>query len=330
MKRSRHLRAVVTIVAVVLVGSVSATPSQAQDEDCTYFEETGHHVCGEFLEFFETRGGLEIFGYPLTEPFDDSTRGLRVQYFQRARMEWHPYNLEPYEVLLGLLVDDLGYSFPSVLPELIPAFNSRLRHYFFETDHVVSYAFLDYFREHGGVDVFGYPRSQPLFEDGHLVQYFQRARMEWRPEALSGSQMRLTNMGETYIERFGVPDGYDEPRSPERIDSDAPTVTADRVTELRVRASVRHVITGQEGSQTVFVYVTNQWQKPVPGVEVVITVRYQPNPVRYVCAPTDDKGFARYSFDILSASPGQNVVIDVTATHGDLTGATQTFYLPWW
>ena len=47
-------------------------------------------------------------------------------------------------------------------------------------------------------------------------------------------------------------------------------------------------------------------------------------------APTDDKGFAKQDFDIEDASPGRNVVIDVTATYGDLTSMTQTFYLPWW
>ena len=150
--------------------------------------------------------------------------------------------------------------------------------------------------------------------------------MEWHPEDLSGLQMRLTNLGETYVERFGVPGDYDEPRDPER-GVNAPMVAA---TELKVSASVRHVITGQEGSQTIFVYVTNQWQKPIPGAEVVIIVRYQPDPVRYRCTPTNDKGFTGHNFDILPALPGRNVVIDVAATYGDLTGTTQTFFLPWW
>jgi hypothetical protein len=152
--------------------------------------------------------------------------------------------------------------------------------------------------------------------------------MEWRPENISGLQMRLTDLGETYVERF-VPKKYATPRNPER-GANAPTVTADRITELRVSASVRHVITGQEGNQTVFVYVTNQWQKSVPGVEVAITVRYQPDKARYKCALTNDKGFTEYNFSILPASPGQNVVVDVVATYGDLTGATQTFFLAWW
>ena len=237
MKSRKSFWKIGIVMVAILVGNVSGVPLQAQDDDCEYFEDVGHYVCTEFLEFFETRGGLEIFGYPLTEAFNDPDRGLWVQYFQRVRMEWHPYNPEPYKVQLGLLVDDLDYRFPDALPEEIPLFNSHLRHYFPETNHVVSYAFLDYFREHGGVDIFGYPRSESIYEGGHLVQHFQRARMEWRPEAPFGLQMRLTNLGETYIERFDVPEEYINQREPER--------GADLITELEVRASVRHAITGQ-------------------------------------------------------------------------------------
>jgi len=320
---------VVVMMAALLLGSVSATyPQQPPGENCEYFAETGHYVCGEFLEFYEARGELEIFGYPLTEAFEDPARGLRVQYFQRARIELHPENLAPYRVLLGLLVDELGYHFPPVSPEQIPASNNSLHHYFPETDHVVSYAFLDYFLEQGGLDIFGYPRSEFMYEDGYIVQYFQRGRMEWHPENLSGPQMRLTNLGEAYIERFGV---SEESRQPARIDENTiPAPLESRVTRLNVSASVRNVITGRQGIQTVFVYVTDQWQQPVPGAAVRVVVHYQLRDVRYECEPTNESGFTWSSFEISTAPPGQKVVVDVTVTYGGLTGTTQTFFLPWW
>jgi len=85
--RSIRSLLVVTTVAVVLLGSVSATYAQTPAGNCRYFVETGYYVCDEFREFYETRGESEIFGYPLTAAYDDSGLGLRVQYFQRARME---------------------------------------------------------------------------------------------------------------------------------------------------------------------------------------------------------------------------------------------------
>jgi len=334
MRRMRYFL-LAAVMAATLLG-VSTTHAQSPTGNCKYFTDTGHSVCGEFLEFFETRGGTRIFGSPLTEAFDDPRLGLYVQYFQGARMELHPYNPPPYRVLLGLLVDELGYQFPAISKAQIPPFNNSLHHYFPETGHVVSYAFLDYFRENGGLDIFGYPRSEFMFEDGYIVQYFQRARMEWHPEIINGPQMRLTPVGELYIERFGVPGDYDEPREPDnpagRINPSAPTATPGAtVTKLNISASVRYVITGREGGQTVFVYVTDQRQQPVQGAAVKIVVHYQSGDQIYEgLNPTNASGFTSHHFDILPTSPGQKVVIDVTVTYGNLTGTTQTFFLPWW
>jgi len=328
------------MMAAVLISGVSATYAQPQPQNppqsagggCRYFGETGHWVCDDFLEFFETWGEIETFGYPLSQAFDDPIRGVKVQYFQRARMELHPYNPEPYNVLLGLLADELGYQFPDARPEQIPPYDSNLHHYFPETGHVVSYAFLDYFREKGGLDIFGYPRSEFMYEGGRVVQYFQRMRMEWRPEALAGAQMYLTPLVENHIERFDIPEEYLRPETagpPGRINPDIVTAPSGP-TRLNTTASVRHVITGRKGGQTVFIYVTDQWDQPVLGAAAKIVVRYQSSDAHYECAPTDDSGFTRCSFDILSSPPGRKVVVDVTATHGDLTGTTQTFFLPWW
>ena len=336
MKRTRSLLVVIMMVAI-LVGNVSATypranPAQDLQDDCRYFPETDKYVCNEFLDFFDTRGGVEIFGFPITEMFDDPQFGLRMQYFQRARMEWHPYNDAPYKVQLGLLVDELGYHFPPATEEQIPSRNSALHHYFLETEHVVSYAFLDYFRDHGGVDIFGYPRSEFMYEDGYIVQYFQRARMEWHPEILSGSQMRLTNLGEVYVERFDVLDDENYPKNiivlPINV---TPPPSVPKVTKLNISASVRYIITGQQGAQTVFVYVNDQQQQPVEGAAVKMVVNYQSGDQQhYEFAPTNESGFTRQSFDILQSSPGQRVVIDVIVAYEDMTATTQTFFLPWW
>lgn len=319
---------VLALIVALLLSSLSARHLQTADGDCAYFTETGHYVCNEFRQFFETRGGLEIFGYPISEAFDDATRGLRVQYFQRARMELHPYNRDPYKVQLGLLADELGYIYPPARPEQIPAFNSSLHHYFRETGHVVSYAFLEYFRKRGGLDIFGYPRSEFIYENGRIVQYFQRARMEWYPED-TVMPMHLANLGEIYLERFPIPEVYTKPQPPPGGGPVAPCVGL--VTRLEVSASVRYVITGRTGTQTVFIYVNDQQQNPVQGAAASMIVRYpsgdQPS---YTFPPTNAGGFAMRSFVIRSSPPGRKVVIDVTVTDGCLTSTTQTFFQPWW
>ena len=86
-------------------------------EDTIYFSETGMSVSFGFKRFFEERGGLEIFGYPITPEIQEN--GFTVQYFQRARYEYHPEHAGTrYEVQLGLLGDILtsGRIFPKATP----------------------------------------------------------------------------------------------------------------------------------------------------------------------------------------------------------------------
>jgi hypothetical protein len=77
---------------------------------CAYFAVTGHQVCEPFLSYWRTRGGLERFGYPITERIEEEIEGriYLVQYFERRRMEYHAELAgTPYEVLLGRLGADV-------------------------------------------------------------------------------------------------------------------------------------------------------------------------------------------------------------------------------
>jgi hypothetical protein len=71
---------------------------------CRFFAETGHSLCGPYLSYWQNNGGLERFGYPITEPFYETveTKKLQVQYFERRRMELHP-DVPGSPLLLGLL-----------------------------------------------------------------------------------------------------------------------------------------------------------------------------------------------------------------------------------
>jgi len=111
----------------VLAGRLGASILEAQErpwEDlprvdqapagCRYFPQTGHSLCGAFLRSWLADGGLRRFGYPLTEPIEESLMvgssvwTGTVQYFERRRMEEHPELAgTPYAVLFGLLGRDI-------------------------------------------------------------------------------------------------------------------------------------------------------------------------------------------------------------------------------
>ena len=194
-----------TVVAVVAprIHAGPLPPAALIEERCRPFEATGYSVCGPFRDFFEAHGGLRIFGYPLTTVFYDARIGLFVQFFDNARMEWHPENPDPYKVQLGLLGEILGHRQPPLPRNRWPR-NTYERRVFPETGHVVSYAFLNFYDQNGGLDVFGYPISEPLIENGYTVQYFQRMRMEWHPERARDDRVTLGALGREYIDRYGL------------------------------------------------------------------------------------------------------------------------------
>jgi hypothetical protein len=113
------------------------TDPPAADAECARFE-TGHAVCGAFLDYFRSRGleldgepgfttseSLALFGLPISgDMMEDLGDGKRytVQYFERARFELHPENAPPYNVLLGLLGNEMMASEePAPTPTTEPA-----------------------------------------------------------------------------------------------------------------------------------------------------------------------------------------------------------------
>jgi hypothetical protein len=80
----------------------SLESDQVPGDTCVYFAATGQHLCDEFLLYWNTFGGLPIFGYPLSQEFTEN--GFTVQYFERARFEHQPgVWAERFDVLQGLL-----------------------------------------------------------------------------------------------------------------------------------------------------------------------------------------------------------------------------------
>ncbi len=73
--------------------------------DKWYFPETGHSLTDQFLTFWRNNGGKESFGLPTSEPFlevQPNGNKLTVQYFEDAKLEFHPENGDNYKVQIAL------------------------------------------------------------------------------------------------------------------------------------------------------------------------------------------------------------------------------------
>jgi len=322
LKNAKAFLALATLMVLLF-----PQPGLAQGEgNYRYFPETGHSVSGDFLTFFDTWGGIEIFGYPLTEPFVE--KNVTVQYFQKARLEAHPENPEPYKVQLGLLGDELNYRQPAVVA---PRFASRRQLYFPETGHTVSYAFLDYFKSKGGIDIFGYPITEMQFEDGSIVQYFQRLKMQWHPEDRT-APVQIGNLGELYVSIYRdriPPEAFQVPSSPRP----GPSPTVANITNIRAVVSLRYSVMGKQGNQTVSVLVTDNNGTPLANAKVYIRFL---GPNSTPLSPpgttwtTDARGFVRVSIPVTGGQTGQQVIVQADVTYGTLTATGQNVFLLWW
>ncbi len=307
------------VIALLLSGAAAAG---LQTAPAQYFPETGHTVREPFITYFNNTGGLSQHGFPITDDYVDPTTGLLMQYFEKSRIEWHPGNAEPYRVQLGLLGDDLGKRQAPIPISAIPAANDTNCLYSPETGHSLCHEFREYWIKSGGLDRFGYPITEVTIESGMIVQYFQRARMEWHPEKLAGQRILLAPLGAIYYKAAGL--------NPDRL---LPPLSGDSlgvITSLRPRASVVAPVTVANGAQTAFVYVTDQLGRPIGGAGVTLVVHYPGRDEPHTLPPTSATGTSYTTFIVPKISAGTIVSMEFIITHSGLFGQTRTSYMVWY
>ncbi len=177
-------------------------PSAAAQTSRRCFAETGLCINGRFREYWEQNGGLPVFGLPITPLITQEIEGqpVQVQWFERHRLELHPANPRPYDVLMGRLGGDyLEQHTIESEPDSALSLEGECVS-FEETGHRVCGAMLEAWRANGleldgqpgtsyaeSLALFGLPLSEARLEtltDGqqYTVQWFERARFEYHPQ----------------------------------------------------------------------------------------------------------------------------------------------------
>lgn len=192
--------AIVLLAGLLALGFAPFIPSGGQVAAGERACFDGVPYCAEnaFLAFWKSNGGLEILGLPVSQSFVDN-RGLIVQFYERAIMEWHPENEARYQVLLTLLgADRLGNRAERTAPPVACSGDCSL---FTETGHTLRDTFKQYWAANGGLPVFGFPLTEQFTETNagngkpYLVQYFERNRFEYHPENEGRYQVLLGRLG---------------------------------------------------------------------------------------------------------------------------------------
>ncbi|KAA3644647.1 MAG: hypothetical protein DWQ07_14625 [Chloroflexi bacterium] len=311
------------VVFILLFALGSSHPVLAQNGVGRYFSETGHWVSGEFLEYFESfPDAVFLFGYPISTEFNDPDNGVRVQYFQRARFEFHPENRPGNRVALTMLGSQLyepGIGEVAAASAFSPACETVPDNPY--GDFQICYSFLDFYKEHGGADQFGYPISDLEEHNERTVQYFEYVRIEWYPEYRPGSQITLGNLGQLEFKQRSLDPQLLEPQS--GIIDELPL-------DLRTKAFVEKAAVAAGEEQTLFVTVHDQNLQPIDGAEVSYTVKFSDGTVlRDLMAPTDEFGISSNTFPVIAESRDIAEVV-VTVNNGNLIEIIRTSFRVWW
>ncbi|MCP4141028.1 MAG: hypothetical protein GY755_12220 [Chloroflexi bacterium] len=300
---------------VITLSLLTAIPVQAQggDGDSHFFSQTKHNVQGAFWVYYQNITEAEsVLGYPITEEFVNED-GILIQYFQRARLEIQKeqVHLTP----LGVLLYHSGV-------KLDIANESACDQY--ETGFSVCFAFRDYFNAHHGTGLLGLPISSFEFQDNMIVQYFQNGRLEWHPSNPVDQRVVTGNLGSAYFNTKG--------EDPARLTGVTPIsgITETQVLSLNVRAFPWKAVTYSTDQQVFFIVVQDQTLQAVQRAKGTAIVHWTSGTTQSLDILTDERGVATLKIPVNDQDYGGLVTVDVSVSHGNLMGKTETSFRIWY
>jgi len=199
-------------LCALLLGLAPQSAGAQTAERC--FSETNLCISGRIREFWEQNGGLPVFGLPLGPQQEMQLEGktYQAQLFERTRLELHPENARPYDVLLGRIgADRLAQDGRDwfTFPQSTARDHCR---FFPETGHNICGDMLKAWHANGleidgraghseaeNLALFGMPLSGEMQEtvEGkeYTVQWFERGRFELHPENKAPYNVLLGRLG---------------------------------------------------------------------------------------------------------------------------------------
>jgi hypothetical protein len=316
-RRSAYL-----LFAFVLLFSFNIRAA-AQEGDSETFPK-GFIVSGETLKFYHSVDDPErLFGLPYTIAFPDPIRpNITIQYFDRVRMEYDPSLPEGQRVVLA----DLGnFAHNDAQPGLLVPTAPNMCQMVYPKP--VCYGFRDLYNRYGE-KYFGKPITEAEYDDnGRLVQYFTRVRMEWRPEMPTGQKVVLTELGRIdYEKRIGNP-LYKDSKNPS-----VPTKI-----EPKLFAFVARPLVANGDKQFVYALLYNQNDQPIEDANITIKVTRRDGDSHVIqlldptTLKTNKSGYTSLEFSVPNLNPNEEIEIEVTAqiVNGPSSTAT-TWFRVWW
>jgi hypothetical protein len=293
----------------------------AQEIEEEYFPQTGHFVSGEFLRTYKNVDDPQlVYGYPITDAFEDTKSQKIVQYFERARFE---LNIEIYAELpvsrtqLGTLLYEPGI--PIEIKKNTPACKQ-----FPSTGFQVCHDFLDFFDEHGGTAQFGEPISNMEYHSNQIVQYFQLARLEWHREKPPMQRIEISNLGLQYFNKVR--------EDPRRRMPNQGRKNVQSIIEIQARAFSKSGVIASGDDQAIYIIVHDQNFLPVANVKADVEITLPSGEILRNSEPliTDAKGIASYKIKRVNCDVVGEAIVKVKLSYGSLEDQATTSFRVWW
>lgn len=290
-------------------------PAKAQSSDVLFFPETGHNVRGDFLRYYQNVPDPKlVFGYPITEQIT-SRDGKTVQYFQRVRFELRT------DLPERVRLTPIGQAIYTTGSQQLNINNSQGCE-LFPTGFRICFAFLDFYQLNNGATQFGNPISPFEFHENLIVQYFERARFEWRADRPEGQRVVLTDLGRYYFDQLGEDSAHLKPISP--LDA-----TINPILSISARAFVMKPVTLASGQQTIYIVVQSQTRQAVSSANGKAVIRFTDGRTQEYFFSTNTSGLGSITFDFADQKQGEMIPIEILITYQGLSTTTTTSFRIW-
>jgi hypothetical protein len=269
------------------------------------------------------KGGALVLGTAITpELLED---GVRVQYFQNVRLEFHPRLPDGKQVIPSSIgVNFSDNSTPCIKPQDV-APNA----YYFGC-HSVRQEFLWFFNQQGGLQFFGYPISEMYISGTQLIQHFERASIVWNKSKPLEYQFGLVNLGSQWCSANKKCVSDRAANITTALPTFALTLPAASPKGLTLKTLPEYpVLAVKTQQQTLKAWVTDHNGAPLSGVVVSFLVQYAVNSERYLTTPSDKYGYASVSLAVRAYKPGDFVLYKATASQNGTTVSDNGSFVIW-
>ncbi len=284
-------------------------------------------VDNEFRDYYNSKGGRTISGPAISPPIIDN--GIKVQYFQNVRLEYHPDLPLDHRVVtspLGLMFSDVE---PCLKPEEV------LPNAFYLGCHSVREEVLIFFNKYGGIQFFGYPLSElSIAEDQRFVQKFERAFIIWDKSKPMGSRFSLANLGQRACEARCPPllgsvpiQSTQTPAQPSATES-----SNSLAVKIKIRSELEYpIFPVKTHEQELKIWVQDtKTGAPLPNINGVVVIQIPGQALTYALPLTDAYGYTTLSFTLgPTLKSGEVIYYTITVVSDEITISSSGSFLAW-